>query len=107
MFHFQKRRWHPLFAWENRELDEALTLAETAVKSDGQPAHRATLALVYHRLNRFSEARREIKNAFTQAPDHPYILKDSLRNPKNQSVKVIYRAQRFYIFYCKLKCNVI
>ena len=72
---FPKDALASLLAWENKDLDEALTLAETAVKSDGQPAHRATLALVYYRLSRFSDAHREIKNAFTQAPDHPYILK--------------------------------
>ena len=72
---FPKDALASLLAWENRDLDEALTLAETAVKSDGQPAHRATLALVYYRLSRFSDAHREVKNAFTQAPDHPYILK--------------------------------
>ena len=72
---FPKEALASLFAWENRHLDEALALAEAALKSNERPAHRATLALVYHRLKRFSDARREIKNAFTQAPDHPYILK--------------------------------
>ncbi len=72
---FPKEALASLLAWENRDLDEALALAETVIKNDGQPAHRATLALVYYRLNRFSDARREIKNAFTQAPDDPYILK--------------------------------
>ena len=46
-----------------------------AVKIDGRPAHRATLALVYHRLNRIPDAGREIEAAFAQAPDHLYILK--------------------------------
>ena len=72
---FPKDALASLLAWENRDLDKALTLAETAVKSDGQPAHRATLALVYHRLNRILDAGREIEAAFTQAPDHLYILK--------------------------------
>ena len=72
---FPKEALASLLAWENRELDEALILAKAAVKSDGQPIHRATLALVYHRLNRIPDAEREIKAAFIQAPDHPYILK--------------------------------
>ncbi|MDE0426070.1 MAG: tetratricopeptide repeat protein [Candidatus Poribacteria bacterium] len=72
---FPKEALASLLAWENRKLDEALTLAETAVKSDGQPAHRATLALVYHRLNRVLDAGREIEAAFAQAPNHLYILK--------------------------------
>ena len=64
-----------LLAEESRELAEALTLAETAVASDRRPAHHATLALVYYRLNRIPDAQREIESAFTQAPKHPYILK--------------------------------
>ncbi len=72
---FPKEALASLLAWENRDLDEALILAEAAVKSDGQPAHRATLALVYHRLNRIPDAGREIEAAFTQAPNHSYILK--------------------------------
>lgn len=72
---FPKDALASLFAWENRELGEALTLAETVVKSDGRPTHRATLALVYYRLNRISDTEREIEAAFTEAPKHPYILK--------------------------------
>ena len=72
---FPKEALASLFAWENRELEESLILAEAAVKSDGRPAHRATLALVYYRLNRIPDAEREIEAAFTQAPNHPYILK--------------------------------
>ena len=72
---FPKEALASLFAWENRKLREALTLVEIAVKNDGRPAHRATLALVYYRLNRIPDAGREIEAAFTQAPDHPYILK--------------------------------
>ena len=76
-----------LFAEENRKLDEALILAEIAVKSEDQPTHRATLAFVYYRLNRISDARREIETAFVQAPKHSYIFKNSLRNPKSRSIE--------------------
>lgn len=72
---FPKEALASVLAEENRALAEALTLAETAVKSDNQPRHRATLALVYYRLNRIPDARREIETAFAQAPKHPYILK--------------------------------
>ena len=72
---FPKEALASLLAEENRQLPEALTLAEIAVKSDDQPTHRATLAFVYYRLNRIPEARREIEVAFTQAPKHRYILK--------------------------------
>ena len=72
---FPKDALASLLAWEHRKLTEARTLAEAAVESGGQPAHRATLALVYYRLNRISDAQREIENAFTQAPNHAYILK--------------------------------
>ena len=72
---FPKEALASLLAWEDRQLTEALTLATAAVKSDGRPVHRATLALVYYRLNRIPDAQREIKDAFTQTPKHPYILK--------------------------------
>ena len=72
---FPKEALASLLAEENRALAEALTLAETAVKSDDQPIHRATLALVYYRLNRIPEARREIEIASAQAPKHTDILK--------------------------------
>lgn len=72
---FPKEALASLLARENRKLAEALTLAETALKSNNQPTHRATLAFVYYRLNRIPEARREIETAFTQAPKHPYILR--------------------------------
>ena len=72
---FPKDALASLLASENRELAEALALAETAVKSDAQPGHRATLALVYYRLNHIAEARREIEIAFTENPKHPYVLK--------------------------------
>jgi len=64
-----------LLAAQNRNLGEALSLAEAAVAHDSHPAHRATLALVYYRLNRIPDAQREIEAAFTQAPKHPVILK--------------------------------
>ncbi len=72
---FPKEALASLLATENKELAEALTLAEVALKNDDQPTHRATLAFVYYRLNRISDARREIEVAFAQAPKHPYILK--------------------------------
>ena len=72
---FPKEALASLLATENRKLAEALTLAETVVKSDSRPAHRATLAYVYYRLKRVPDAHREIEAAFTQAPKHPYVLK--------------------------------
>lgn len=72
---FPKEALASLLATENRKLDEALTLAKTAVESDDQPIHRATLAFVYYRLNRIPDARREIETAFAQTPKHPYVLK--------------------------------
>ena len=72
---FPKEALASLLATENRKLAEARRLAETVVKSDNRPAHRATLAYVYYRLKRMPEAQREIEAAFTQAPKHPYILK--------------------------------
>ena len=72
---FPKEALASLLAKENRDLAEALTLAEIAVESDDQPTHRATLAFVYYRLNRIPDARREIETAFAQAPKNPYILR--------------------------------
>ena len=72
---FPKEALASLLAMENRKLTEALTFATAAVASEGQPAHRATLAFVYYRLNRIPDARREIGIAFTQAPNHPYVLR--------------------------------
>ena len=72
---FPKEALASLFATENRKLAEALTLAETVVKIDNRPTHRATLAFVYHRLKRINDAHREIETAFSQDPKHPYILK--------------------------------
>ena len=72
---FPKDALASLLAAENRNLAEALTLADTAVKNDNRPTHIATLALVYYRLKRMPEAQREIQKAFSQFPEHPYILK--------------------------------
>ena len=72
---FPKEALASLLAAENRRLAEARTLAEAAVAGDKHPVHRATLAFVYYRLNRTSDARREIEAAFAEAPKHPYILK--------------------------------
>ena len=72
---FPKEALASLLATENRKLAEALTLAETVVKRDNRPTHRATLAYVYYRLKRVNDAHREIEDAFTEDPKHPYILK--------------------------------
>ena len=72
---FPKEALAALLATENRDLTEALTLAETVVKSDSRPTHRATLAFVYYRLNRISDAQREIETAFRKDPKHPFVLK--------------------------------
>lgn len=72
---FPKEALASLLVTENRLLTEAQTLAEAAVAGDKRPAHRATLAFVYYRLNRTSEARREIEAAFAESPKHPYVLK--------------------------------
>lgn len=72
---FPKDALASLLAAENRMLTEALTLAKAAVAGDEQPVHRATLAFVYYRLGRIPDARREIEDAFTQIPNHPYVLR--------------------------------
>lgn len=72
---FPKEALASLLATENRLLAEAGSLAEAAVASDKRPAHRATLAFVYYRLNRIADARREIEIAFAETPEHPYVLK--------------------------------
>lgn len=64
-----------LLATENRLLGEALTLAKSAVTNDERPTHLATLAFVYYRLKRVSDAKREIKKAYLQNSKHPYIVK--------------------------------
>ena len=63
-----------LLAMENRSLSEARTLAESVVAKDKRPTHLATLALVYYRLKRTTDARREINKAYSQNPNHPYVL---------------------------------
>ena len=72
---FPKDALAMLFAEEGKNLDEALKLAKAAVALDGRPAHQATLALVYYRLNRIADARREIEAAAAQAPENRDILK--------------------------------
>ncbi|MYF97520.1 tetratricopeptide repeat protein [Candidatus Poribacteria bacterium] len=72
---FPKDALASLLATENRSLDEALALAESTVATDKRPAHIATLALVYYRLRRISDAKRVIQEAYTQSPKHPYIKK--------------------------------
>ncbi len=72
---FPKDALASLLAAENRSLDEALSLAESVIASDRRPTHLATLALVYYQLKRTSDARREIAKAFSQNPEHPYILR--------------------------------
>lgn len=72
---FPKDALASLLATENRSLDEALTLSESAVAADKRPAHIATLALVYYRFKRISDAKREIQKAYSQSPKHPYIKK--------------------------------
>ena len=83
---FPKEALASLLATENRKLAEARTIAEAVVKSDSRPVHRATLAFVYYRLNRISDAQREIENAFRKDPKHPYILKirSKILNPNRQ-----------------------
>ena len=72
---FPKEALAALLVAENRQLAEARSLAEAAMAGDKRPVHRATLAFVYYRLNRISDARREIEAAFAESPKHPYILK--------------------------------
>lgn len=71
---FPKDALAALLASENRLLDEARTLAESVVARDKRPTHIATLALVYHRLKRATDAQREINRAHSQDPKNPYIL---------------------------------
>ena len=71
---FPKDALAGLLAAEGRDLQEALSLAESVVKRDNRPVHRATLARVYYRLDRTSEARREIEAAFAESPENTYIL---------------------------------
>ena len=77
---FPKDALASLLATENRSLDEAQTLAESAVASDNRPIHNATLALVYYRQKRFEDARREINKAISKAPKHPIYSKGTFRN---------------------------
>ena len=72
---FPKEALAALLAAENRDLAEALTLAEAAVKMEDSPIHLATLARVYHLLHRTAEAQRNIEKAFTEAPKDAYVQK--------------------------------
>ena len=82
---FPKDALAALLAMENRSLDEARTLAESVVGTDKRPTHIATLALVYYRLKRTTDAQREISKAYSQDPNHPYVLQirsEILQNDK-------------------------
>ncbi len=70
---FPKNALASLLAGESRLLEEALVLANDAVKIDNRPTHLATLALVYYRLNRISDARRVITDAKSQDSKNAYI----------------------------------
>ena len=59
---------------EERDLDEALKLAKSAVAVGSRPEHRATLALVYHLLGKTGKARDEIERAYQHVPDHPNVI---------------------------------
>ena len=72
---FPKNALASLLAKENRLLDEALVLANDVVETDNRPTHLATLALVYYRLNRISDARRVIIDAKSQDSKNTYIQK--------------------------------
>ena len=72
---FPKDTLAALLATEKRSLEEALMLAKSAVASDNQPTHIATLAYVYYRLNRITDARREITRAYSESPKNPYVAK--------------------------------
>lgn len=70
---YPKNSLASLLAEENRLLDEALVLANDAVETDNRPTHLATLALVYYRLNRTSDARKVITDAKSQDSKNAYI----------------------------------
>lgn len=72
---FPKDALATLLATEKRSLDEALKLAKSAVASDNRSTHIATLAYIYYRLNRMTDARREITNAYSKSPKNPYVGK--------------------------------
>lgn len=72
---FPKDALATLLATEKKSLEEALMLAASAVASDNRPTHIATLAYVYYRLNRMTDARREITKAYSKSPKNPYVAK--------------------------------
>ena len=71
---FPKHALASLLAKENRLLNEALRFSEAAVAIDPRPTHIATRAYVYFRLNRLTEAKREISKAYVLSPKSPYVL---------------------------------
>ena len=71
---FPKDALASLLAKENRSLKEALNLSEAAVAKDPRPTHIATLAYVYFRLDRFTDAKREITKAHALSPKSSYVL---------------------------------
>lgn len=71
---FPKDALASLLAKENRLLKEALRFSEAAVALDPRPAHLATRAYVYFRLNRLTDAKREISKAYSLSPKSPYII---------------------------------
>lgn len=72
---YPKNALASLLAIENRLLDEALVLANDVAETDNRPTHLATLALVYYRLNKTSDARRIITDAKSQDSKNAYIQK--------------------------------
>lgn len=72
---FPKHALASLLAEENRLLEEALVLANDVVETDNRPTHLATLALVYYRLNRISDAQRVITDAKSNDSKNAYIQK--------------------------------
>ncbi len=66
---FPKNALARLFVEENRNLDEALKLANAALSDAPTPQYRATLASIYFRLNRIQDALKEIEHAYQDAPD--------------------------------------
>jgi tetratricopeptide (TPR) repeat protein len=61
-------------AEENRDLDEALSYAERAVKLKPAPHILDTLGWVYYRMGRLLEALKAIEQATLQLPDDAVVL---------------------------------
>ncbi|RKU30856.1 hypothetical protein C6497_04055 [Candidatus Poribacteria bacterium] len=81
---FPKHALASLLAEENRLLQEALVLANDVVETDSRPTHLATLAHVYYRLNRFSDARKVITDAKSKDSNNAYIKKIYLEILKSE-----------------------